>query len=236
MGKGQTAGANAYLQKQIDAINVSLTDVVIPLLLSDWTDNGDGTYIQTVAVNGLSGDSNPTIQLSPVGDVASADENDSLACISGVKTTDGNMTFIANELPKISFTVIAKGVIAGVNDVTADITALVGRVSELEKTEILYEANTFKIKKSGNVIDIIFVQQTCDESGYVDIGDSLKDYVPAKVWGETCAYSYDCLYGTSGTQGMLCLRADGKLRIMTKAGSSLTTSQQYCSGKLTYVV
>ena len=66
---------------------------------------------------------------------ATEDELYSYSCIADIVVTEGNIKFIASEKPSISFTVIAKGVSANENNVAADITALVGKIDELE-TEV----------------------------------------------------------------------------------------------------
>ena len=124
-----------YKIARLETQNVDLRDVVIPLMLTAWEvlDEATGTYSQTVVVEGLGEGNNPLILLSPVEEEASDDELESYSCISDVVVEQGQITFIASDLPVISFTVIAKSVTAAISDSVADITALVGRVSELEQ-------------------------------------------------------------------------------------------------------
>lgn len=132
VGSGSSGGADiTELENRVEALEADLKDVVIPLLLTDWVEEGDN-FVQNITVDGLSGDIVPIIALSSVGENATEDENHSYACISDVVVTEGNIKFIASEKPSISFTVVAKGVSANVDNVVADVTALVGRVSELE--------------------------------------------------------------------------------------------------------
>ncbi len=121
-------------EDRIKNIEIGLSDIPIPLLLTEWVES-NGTFTQTVAVNGVSGDTTPSIQISPVGDIATDDELNSFACISGVKTIDGAIVFIATEKPSISFTVVAKCLLASGSSAVVDVTKVVGRVSELE-TEV----------------------------------------------------------------------------------------------------
>ena len=136
------------LIKKVDAIETSLTDIAIPLLVSDWVlDEATSTYSQDITINGLGGDSVPLVALSSVGDIATEEEIEAYACISDVVTSENTMTFIASELPKISFTVVAKGVVAAENSSVADITALVGRVSELEEANATLKSNIDSMHK-----------------------------------------------------------------------------------------
>ena len=135
-GSGEAPSADlTELENRVAALENKVVesgkDVVIPLLLDNWVEE-ENIFVQNITVDGLSGDIVPLIALSTVGEIATDDENYSYACISDVVVTEGNIKFIASEKPTISFTVIAKGVSANENNVAADITALVGRVSELE--------------------------------------------------------------------------------------------------------
>lgn len=163
MGKGQLAGIPNWLKEKIKkvetsvkGIETSLMDIAIPLLVTDWVANEDGTYSQAVTVNGLSGDAVPLIALSSVADVGTEDELYSYACISDVVTSENTITFIASKLPTISFTVVAKGVVAAENSAVADITALVGRVSELES-------------ELGGLVKTKDVLLAIDQNGYVTL-------------------------------------------------------------------
>ena len=118
------------LNRVIEKID-ELTDIAVPLMLTGWVEE-DGVFVQNIAVTGLGTTNVPVIALSSVNEIASDDELDSYACISDVVVTENNLKFIASEKPSISFTVVVKGVVASVNNTIADITALVGRVSELE--------------------------------------------------------------------------------------------------------
>ena len=44
MGQGQLAGIPNWLKKRIKGIETHLADIAIPLLLSDWAENEDGTF------------------------------------------------------------------------------------------------------------------------------------------------------------------------------------------------
>lgn len=118
-------------EERLDAVEVSLADVPIPLLLSDWVAEGE-YFVQNIAVEGLGTDCSPLIALSSVGEMATEDELYSYACIYDVVVTEGNLKFIASEKPPISFTVIAKGVVAGEGQEVSAVTSLVAKVSELE--------------------------------------------------------------------------------------------------------
>ena len=221
--------------ERLEDLELGINGVAIPLLKDNWVAD-NGAYKQTVAIDGMKDDSEPFIVLSTVEAEATDEELNAYACLEDrTIVEDGSITFFASEIPSISFTVIAKGVIASEGQAIADVTALVGRISELESTEVLYKASKFRITKNGNVIDIEFMAQTCDADGYLDIGDVLKDYIPSVLWSPYCAFSYDCSYGANATNGMVALREDGRLRVLTRAGGSVGSSQQYCGGHLTYV-
>ena len=128
----------ADLEYRVQKLETSLKDVAIPLLLDNWVEE-DGVYVQNITVDGLSGDIVPVIALSSVNEEASEEELYAYSCIADVVVTEGNIKFIASDMPGISFTVVAKGVTANENNVVADITALVGRVSELENELTLVE-------------------------------------------------------------------------------------------------
>lgn len=154
MGKGQLAGIPNWLKKRIKGIEGHLTDIAIPLLLSDWAENEDGTFTQTVTVDGLGADSVPVIALSSVEPIASEDELYSYACISDVETQENKMIFTASELPSISFTVVAKGAVLSETSTVSDVTSLVGKINELERNVLLYDCkNLLKNDAVSQTID-----------------------------------------------------------------------------------
>lgn len=165
MGIGQLAGIPNWLKNKIKKIEVSLTDIAIPLLLLDWIAQEDGTYTQVVTVDGLSADSVPVVALSSVNDIASEDELNSYACIKDIVTAENQITFIASELPPISFTVVAKGVAAAQNDVTSDITALVDRVSKLETKKYGVLVRNYGTGHNSNAEYIEICKYTVTEKG-----------------------------------------------------------------------
>lgn len=130
---GEVAKSIGDLTKKVDEINVCLTDVAVPLILSDWTvlDEAEGTYQQVVTVEGITENTVPVVVLSSADIKATEEELYSYSCISDVITSDGAITFIATEKPTISFTVIAKGILTDTNT-NAQVTALVARISNLE--------------------------------------------------------------------------------------------------------
>jgi hypothetical protein len=120
--------------QRLEDIETNLKDIAIPLLKDDWTED-NGVYKQTVLVDGLKADWTPNIMLSSVGAEATDDELNAFACLDEYNVEDGSITFVASEIPSISFTVIAKGVMTSDSQTISDVTALVSKVNELE-TEI----------------------------------------------------------------------------------------------------
>jgi hypothetical protein len=140
VAKGASATGDAVatvtaLVNKVNELEKGMSNIAIPLLLDDWIANDNGTFTQEVAVEGITAESSPLVVLSSVGDIATEDELNSFACISSVYTIEGGIVFIASEKPSISFTVIAKCVLASGGSGIVDVSAIVGRVSELE-TEV----------------------------------------------------------------------------------------------------
>ena len=166
MGRGQIIGDHNWLKRKIDKIdNPSLSDVAVPLLLTEWTENEDGTFTQSASVDGLDDGFNPIVILSPVENRASEDELKSYACISDVLTADNTITFIASKKPLISFTVIVKSVTASNNSAIADVTALVGKVSELETG----------LENSNNAIDTLTTDLETANQTFSQLNNNLNN-------------------------------------------------------------
>lgn len=120
-----------HLQNEIDSIKVSLTDVGISLLESNWVAQDDGTYKQDINVEGLSGESAPIILLNSAGGIPNLDELATYNLLSAVTTADGVMTFIASAKPEHSISVVAKGVVADSNSAIAELATLTREVDKL---------------------------------------------------------------------------------------------------------
>ena len=143
---------------RLTKLEICLKDIPLPLLRTEWVED-NGVYKQTALVEGLKTDSTPSIMLSSVGEEATEEELNAYACLDRYEVEDGSITFIASAIPSISFTVIAKGVIASEGQAIADVTALVGRVSELE-SEIDNLNSDLTIKgASGTKVDVYYDSQ-----------------------------------------------------------------------------
>ncbi len=120
------------LQDAVVGLENNVKGVAIPLMSDAWTLDGN-IYKQTVAVDGLKADSNPLIVPSPANVEATEEELNAWDCLlDETIVEDGSITFVASKIPSISFTVIAKGVMAGEGQAIADVTNLVAKVNELE--------------------------------------------------------------------------------------------------------
>lgn len=162
MNKGHMIAPMELITELEDKID-SVKGIAIPLMKDNWVlDNTTSTYKQTVTVDGLKIDSNPIIVLSTVNDEPTDAELDAFGCLEDETVIgDGSITFVASEIPAISFTVIAKGVMAGEGTAIADVTELVTKCNELEDEIINL--------KNGKIVAI----------------------APADItWGEQLAYLY----------------------------------------------
>lgn len=118
--------------ERLEDLELGINGVPIPLLKDNWVAD-NGAYKQTVAIDGMKDGSEPFIVLSTVDAEATDEELNAYACLEDrTIVEDGSITFFASEVPSISFTVIAKGVIASEGQAIADVTALVSKVNELE--------------------------------------------------------------------------------------------------------
>ncbi len=200
-------------------LEIGLSDIPVPLLLTEWVED-NGTFTQTVAVNGVKGTENPTIQISPVGDLATEDELNSFACISGVKTIEDGIVFIASEKPSISFTVIAKCVLASGGSAIVDVTAIVGRVSELET-----EVDGLNRKINDNIMIKNFTKEgvafsnTANVKPFEDVDISLEGYEPIGVVGHGFGFASTDAYRNVNVVGCAIIEGVLNFRAITTSGS-----------------
>lgn len=118
--------------ERLEELELSVKDVPIPLLKDNWVAD-NGAYKQTIEIERLTAENEPIIMLSSVSNEATDEELNAYLCLEDKTIVeDGRITFFASEKPPISFTVIAKGVVAGEGQEVSAVTALVAKVNELE--------------------------------------------------------------------------------------------------------
>lgn len=125
------AVSGGAVYEAIQNIQTSLKDIEITLSVDAWTlDETDNTYKQMIAIEGLSANSNPIIVLNPENEEATDDELNAFACLlDETIIAEDTITFVASQVPTISFSVIAKNVISSGEDKVIELET---RVSELE--------------------------------------------------------------------------------------------------------
>ena len=117
-------------------------------------------FAQTVLIKGLTETANPIILLSSVDEQANKEELDAYLCIKEANINEGSITFVADEKPAISITLIVKNIVASDSTTIDDITALVDKINELESE--IDTVNNLGIEKEDGQSLLL-----CSDSGIV---------------------------------------------------------------------
>jgi hypothetical protein len=185
MAKGHLIPSHSFLKNDIiedvrelideikdssTGISGSFTDAIITLPLENWLLNEENEYIQNIEVGGLVKGSNPIILLKPAGDEETEDELNAYTCLTDVVVDNGNITFVADTKPGITFDVIIKSVVTNGGNITVDTAEIEAKINTLENTvnNNLTEAKQYADDVAKNVKNDLL-------NGAGDAYDTLKE-------------------------------------------------------------
>ena len=169
------------LDASIIESSLNVKDVEVDLPLENWTEETDGTFSQTVAVDGITSSHNPVVFLKPAGQVGTEEELDSCACISSIITDENSIKFITDEKPTVSFAVVVKNTIVSEEDAAAKVAVLENQVDELEMNldehthhycEYKTDSATYRLQIGEDGVPRVYTS--------TDNGTSWENYILAK--------------------------------------------------------
>lgn len=148
------------LSSDIAELKNAINGIVVDVPVEGWVAQDDGTYINTVTVDGLSGDENLDISLYGEATEEQAQAFDEL--VTNISRTEDQITFTASEQITVAFNVLIRGQMDGsINSGTSNTTA----------EQIIYDNST-----SG--LEAVNVQGAVDElaTGVNTLNSEMKTY------------------------------------------------------------